>query len=173
MKLLSAIPTSPNDPTLEPPVSVLRIIVTFVIAYLINLALTTTDQIWLPDFLALTLIYWCVHQPQRVGFVIAFICGLLMDVAHGSVLGQEAFAYVILAYLALLLHRRLPWFSPFAQALHLLPLLLSTQIVVMLVRLWFDGLWPGWPWFLQSVTGALVWPAWSLLMRYRSTPQTD
>ena len=38
----------------------------------------------------------------------------------------------------------------------------------MLVRLWFDGLWPGFSWFLQSFTGALLWPLWSWLM---STPQ--
>ena len=48
--------------------------------------------------------------------------------------------------------------------LHILPLLLVSQLVVLMIRLWFDGLWPGFPWFLQSFTGALLWPAASLIL---------
>ena len=39
-----------------------------------------------------------------------------------------------------------------------------SQLVVLMIRLWFDGLWPGFPWFLQSFTGALLWPAASLIL---------
>ena len=46
----------------------------------------------------------------------------------------------------------------------ILPLLLVSQLVVLMIRLWFDGLWPGFPWFLQSFTGALLWPAASLIL---------
>ena len=98
---------------------------------------------------------------------IAFICGILMDVANGSVLGQQALAYVTLAYLAFNLHRRLPWFDLIGQALHVLPMLLLAQVLVMLVRLWFDGLWPGWIWFMQSLTGTCLWPLWSMLLSMR------
>ena len=39
----------------------------------------------LPDVLALTLAFWAVHQPRRVGLGTAFVCGLLMDVHQGIV----------------------------------------------------------------------------------------
>lgn len=130
----------------------LWIISTFLISYLLNLASSTANVLWLPDPLALTLIYWTIHHPRHVGMTIAFICGLLMDVQNGSVLGQQALAYVILSYSAYSLHRRLPWFGLAGQALHILPLLLVSQLVVLMIRLWFDGLWPGFPWFLQSFT---------------------
>ena len=136
----------------------------FLISYLLNLASSTANVLWLPDPLALTLIYWTIHHPRHVGMTIAFICGLLMDVQNGSVLGQQALAYVILSYSAYSLHRRLPWFGLAGQALHILPLLLVSQLVVLMIRLWFDGLWPGFPWFLQSFTGALLWPAASLIL---------
>ena len=142
----------------------LWIISTFLISYLLNLASSTANVLWLPDPLALTLIYWTIHHPRHVGMTIAFICGLLMDVQNGSVLGQQALAYVILSYSAYSLHRRLPWFGLAGQALHILPLLLVSQLVVLMIRLWFDGLWPGFPWFLQSFTGALLWPAASLIL---------
>ena len=76
----------------------LWIISTFLISYLLNLASSTANVLWLPDPLALTLIYWTIHHPRHVGMTIAFICGLLMDVQNGSVLGQQALAYVILSY---------------------------------------------------------------------------
>ena len=70
----------------------LWIISTFLISYLLNLASSTANVLWLPDPLALTLIYWTIHHPRHVGMTIAFICGLLMDVQNGSVLGQQALA---------------------------------------------------------------------------------
>ena len=149
---------------IQPPARPLWITSTFLISYLFNLACSTADVLWLPDPLALTLIYWTIHHPRHIGMTIAFVCGLLMDVQNGSVLGQQALAYIILSYSAYSLHRRLPWFSLFGQALHVLPLLLMSQVVVLMIRLWFDGLWPGFPWFLQSFTGAILWPIASLLL---------
>ena len=35
---------------------------------------------WVPDFLALVLVFWNVHQPRKVGIGIAFLFGLLMDI---------------------------------------------------------------------------------------------
>ena len=155
------------DRNLVRPASSLWILGTFAFSYVVMLATASVDSLWLPDLLVLTLIYWSVHQPQSVGMTIAFVCGILMDVANGSVLGQQALAYVTLSYLAFTLHRRLPWFDLIGQALHVLPMLLLAQILVMLVRLWFDGLWPGWIWFAQSVTGACLWPIWSMVLSLR------
>ena len=55
----------------------------------------------------------------------AFVLGLLMDVADGSVMGQHALAYVLLAFAAGGLSRRILWFPLSQQALHVLPLLLG------------------------------------------------
>lgn len=140
------------------PAHPLWIATTFLFSYLFNLAGAAVGTLWMPDFLALTLIYWTIRNPRHVGMSVAFVCGILMDIHYGTVLGQQALAYVILCYCAYSLHRRLPWFGPFGQAFHILPLLLVAQIIVLLIRLWFDGLWPGMPWFLQSFTGAACWP---------------
>ena len=96
-----------------------------------------------------------------------------MDVLNGSVLGQQALAFVTLCYFTTTLARRISWFGPFGQSLHILPLLLLSQVLVMLVRLWFDGLWPGWEWFLQSLTGAAIWPLWAKLLKPRSSRATS
>ncbi len=64
-----------------------------------------------PDFIALTLIYWVVYHPRRVGFLPAWLLGLTMDVADGSLFGQHALAYAVMMYLAILLHRRIVMFG--------------------------------------------------------------
>ena len=48
---------------------------------------------WMPDVLALVLVFWTVHQPLRVGMGAAFLFGLAMDVHQGALLGQHALAY--------------------------------------------------------------------------------
>ena len=37
---------------------------------------------WMPDFLALVLVFWNVHQPLRVGIGVAFVFGLEIGRAH-------------------------------------------------------------------------------------------
>lgn len=127
-KLVTPIPQ--NTTELATPAPVSWIILTFVLSYLLNLSLSR--YAWTPDFLALSMVFWVVHQPRRVGMTVAFVCGILMDVHNGSVLGQQALVYVILTYCAFSLHRRLPWFNLVGQALHVLPLLLLSQVIVLL-----------------------------------------
>ena len=45
-----------------------------------------------PDFVAVVLVFWNVHQTRRVGIGWAFFLGLLIDAHHGALLGQHALA---------------------------------------------------------------------------------
>jgi rod shape-determining protein MreD len=119
---------------------------------------------WVPDLLALTLVFWCVHQPLRVGVGTAFALGLLLDVHQGSLLGQHALAYSVLSYLAIFIHRRLLWFPLSSQALHVLPLLVLSHLIQVLVRLLAGDGWPGWPLLLAPLLEALLWPVATVLL---------
>ncbi|MCH7343634.1 rod shape-determining protein MreD [Pelomonas sp. CA6] len=132
-------------------------------------------QPWMPDFLALTLVFWNVHQPRRVGVGWAFIFGLLVDVHHGALLGQHALSYSLLAFGAVALHRRLLWFSLFAQAAHVLPLFVLAHLVSLLVRLAVGGMWPGWSLLVAPLLEGLLWPFASalLLAPQRRPPDPD
>jgi len=96
------------------PVNRAYIALTFVLALLFNL-LPWRDVTWLPDMVALVLIFWCVHQPRKIGIGIAWFLGLIMDAGNGALLGQHALAYAVLAFAATGLHRRILWFSLLAQ----------------------------------------------------------
>ena len=130
---------------------------------------------WLPDLLALTLAFWAVHQPRRIGIGTAFLFGLLMDVHQGALLGQHALAYALLAFVALALSRRLSWFTLAQQALQVLPLFAAMHTVSLIVRLAAGDLFPGWGLFIAPLIEALLWPLVTLLLLapQRRAPDPD
>jgi rod shape-determining protein MreD len=129
----------------------------------------------LPDLLALTLVFWNVHQPQRVGVGVAFLFGLLLDVHEGAILGHHALAYTLLSYGAITIHRRILWFGLLQQALHVLPLFLAVHLVLLAVRLLAGGMFPGWSGMLAPLWEALLWPVVSVLLLapQRRAPDPD
>ena len=89
------------------PVRPRFIFVTLLAALLANLLPWSGWVMWLtPDFVALLVLYWCIHEPRKIGFLTAWSLGLLMDIADGSLFGEHALAYCILAYAGMVLHRR-------------------------------------------------------------------
>jgi rod shape-determining protein MreD len=119
---------------------------------------------WVPDLLALTLVFWNVHQPLRVSVGAAFVFGLAMDVHHTALLGQHALAYSVLSFLAVFIHRRLLWFPVMTQAFHVLPLFALAQLLVVVLRLASGGVFPGWSVVLAPVLTGALWPVASLLL---------
>jgi len=118
----------------------------------------------LPDLLALTLVFWNVHQPLRVGVGAAFVFGLIMDVHDAALLGQHALAYTLLSFFAITIHRRLLWFSVPSQALQVLPLFAAAHAVSLIVRIFAGGMLPGWELVFAPLVEALLWPLASVLL---------
>jgi rod shape-determining protein MreD len=126
-----------------------------------------------PDFVALALLYWCVNQPRRVGFLVAFLLGLAMDVADGTLMGQHALAYTLLAFASIVLHRRIQRFAMKFQVLHVVALLLLTNVVVLLVRALAGSEFPGALYFAGAFSGAALWPAVSHYFKLPQRPRLD
>jgi len=145
------------------PVNPAYIALTLVLALLFNL-MPWRDVFWLPDMLALVLIFWCVHQPRKIGIGIAWFLGLVMDAGNGAMLGQHALAYAVLAFAAVGLHRRILWFSLWRQAAHILVLLLVGQLLMLGARLIAGGEFPGFAYFGGSLIAAALWPTATFLL---------
>jgi rod shape-determining protein MreD len=130
---------------------------------------------WVPDMLALVLVFWSVHQPQRVGIGAAFLFGLGMDVHQGGLLGAHALAYTALSFLAITIHRRLLWFSVPLQAAQVLPLFAVCKLIVLATQLLGGGVFPGLALFLAPIIESLLWPVASvlLLVPQRRAPDPD
>jgi rod shape-determining protein MreD len=130
---------------------------------------------WMPDVLAVTLVFWSVHQPLRIGVVAAFLFGLGVDVHQTSLLGQHALAYTTLVYFAITIHRRLLWFTVPSQAVQVLPLFLAAHAIELAIRMLAGGAFPGPTVLLAPVLEAMLWPVVSvlLLLPQRRAPDPD
>ena len=130
---------------------------------------------YMPDFVALVLAFWSVHQPRRVGIGVAFMLGLAMDVHQTALLGQHALAYTVLSFLAIMLHRRLLWFSVPSQAVQVLPLFLAAHALEALIRLIAGGGFAGVSLLLAPAVESLLWPFASILLLapQRRAPDPD
>ncbi len=64
-------------------------------------------QWYRPEFMALLIIYWVLHFPQRVGIGLAWLIGLALDIVEDGVWGANALAFAVIAYVCLMSYRRL------------------------------------------------------------------
>lgn len=153
----------------------------FFIAFSLMLAFILNLFPWglsvgVPDFVALALVFWSIHQPRKVGIGVAFIMGLLMDVHDAVYLGENALAYTLLSYFAISIHRRVLWFPPVVQSLQVFPLFLGVQLIQLAVRLLSsDSHFPGWLFFLECAVTTALWPlvTWLLLAPQRRAVDKD
>ena len=156
------------------PVRAGFIALSLIAALLLNLLPWSGAWLWIkPDFVALAVLYWCIEQPRKVGFVSAWMMGLIMDVADGTLFGQHALAYSILAFAGIVLHRRVRMFSVTPQVLHVIALLLMTDLIVLAIRALAGAEFPGFGYFTGSFVGGLLWPLMGALFRLPQRPQPD
>lgn len=140
----------------------------------VNMGLTGRAA-WVPDLLAVVLVFWTVRQPLRVGIGAAFVFGLFVDVYQGALLGQNALAYTVLSFLAISIRRRLLWFGLASQALQVLPLFVASHGMEIGVRLLVGGSFPGLWLFVSPLLEAALWPLATtiLLAPQRRAPDPD
>jgi len=145
------------------PVRLSTMVLSFAAALLLNF-LPWRSVVLAPDFVALTLAFWCVREPRRVGLGAGWLLGLLTDVGDGVLLGQHALSYSLLAFGAVTLSRRILWFALWGQALHIAALLMLAQAAGTVVRLAAGADFPGWAMAIGPLAGAALWPALSVLL---------
>ncbi|MBK7025173.1 MAG: rod shape-determining protein MreD [Sulfuritalea sp.] len=133
------------------------------VALLLNF-LPTAAWPGVPDWLSLVIVFWSVHEPRRVGMGLAFLFGVAMDVADASLLGQHALAYVLVAYGASSLSRRILWFPLAQQALQVFPLLLLVPLVQISVRTMAGADFPGLAHFVGPCLATLLWPVLTFVL---------
>lgn len=168
----------PRGQQLLLPANPLFVLFTLLTALFANMVVNISlvgNAAWMPDFLALVLVFWCVHQPRLVGIGVAFFFGVATDVHQAALLGQHAMSYTALGFMAIMVHRRLLWFTVPSQAMQVLPLFVLAHALELTVRMMSGALFPGWMILLAPLLEALLWPVVSvfLLAPQRRAPNPD
>ena len=131
------------------------IVITIIIAMLLMLVpLADNLRFARPEWVLMTLIYWAMALPQRIGVGYAWCVGLLMDVLMGGALGVEAFSYAFVIYLILRFHLQLRQYPLWQQALSIMTFVLVVNIPAVVLTLNLAS-WYVW---LPVVTTTVLWP---------------
>jgi len=156
---------SHNQPEVIYRVSNIFILTSIVLALLLNSL--PWEGVWLmlrPDFVALVLLYWCMHKPLRIGIGLSWCIGIFADVANASLFGQHALTYTVLAFCGIVLHRRLQMFTLHQQTTQVFAVLLLTYTVFALLN-WQANGYITWLYFLGCLTSTLLWVPISILFQ--------
>ena len=119
-----------------------------------------------PDWITLVLIYWCIALPERVGVGVGWLVGLMLDVAGGAILGQNALILAIVAYLAIRLHQRIRLFPVWQQSISVLLLILLHLMLALWIKGTFSQSSETWAYWLPALTSMLIWPVIYTVMRW-------
>lgn len=111
-----------------------------------------------PDWVTLTLIFWCLVLPYRISVGSGFVAGLLLDTLNGTLLGEHALSLSLIAYLCVRLHQRIRVYPMWQQVLMVMVFLTLHQ----LLTLWIDSVigrpMPSPGYWLPPLVGGLLWP---------------
>lgn len=139
---------------------------TILVAMVLALLPMPDWTIWLrPAWVLLILIYWAMTVPSRVSEGVAWVTGLLMDLLHGSVLGEHAMAYTVVIYFVSRLHMRLRMYPMLQQGLSVFMFVLLYQFIIYCIQGFIGDLPASRLYWMSSVTSMLLWPWLFILMR--------
>jgi rod shape-determining protein MreD len=117
-----------------------------------------------PSFIGLVVIYWGIYAPHAGGIFAPWLAGLGLDVFKGDVLGQNALAIALVAYIAMSLHQRLRNQTLVQQSLFVFAALTLNEFVVWGIEGWSGhSISSPWRW-IQPMIGAMLWPFVALLV---------
>ena len=142
------------------------ILLTFLVAYVLAVLPLPQWLLWArPEWVALAVIYWTIALPHRVGIATALLLGVGLDVLEGAVIGQNAFALVVVALLSLILYQRLRVYSLVQQAGVVFVLIGINQLICQWVQN-LEGVGaPTLLFLLPAFSSALLWPVVLLILR--------
>jgi len=117
-----------------------------------------------PYWLALVLAYWVLEAPDKVGLGVAFLLGLLADLAFGGLLGEQALRLVVLTFILDRFRARLRFFPMSQQALAIGGLLFNDRVVAMAVHLVLGEVQLPWAFWAAPLVGMVLWAPLHLVL---------
>jgi rod shape-determining protein MreD len=118
-----------------------------------------------PDWVALTLIYWAMMMPRTWSVGSAWIIGMVLDVAQGTILGQHALALCFIVFVTVRFHLLMRVFPMQQLAATIFAILALYQFLLF----WINGVAgvnvPAVGYWGPVLTGTLIWPFVLIVLR--------
>ncbi len=144
----------------------LIILATFLVALVLTILPwpVWTEQ-FRPDWVALVLIYWCMALPNRVGVGTGWTAGLILDVLYGSILGENALAKALVAFLTVHFHLQLRMYPRWQQAVVVLLLVAANNLLTLWIKHLAGQAPATWSYLTPSIVSMLIWPWLFVILR--------
>lgn len=147
------------------------VIISMIVALMLAIApMPGWAESFRPDWVTLTLIYWAMNLPRSYGVGWAWIIGLILDVAQGTLLGQHALALALVIYVTVTFHLQMRQFPTLQLSMTVCALLALYQFILF----WINGVagvnTPAITYWGPVISGSLLWPMMTILFggaRYR------
>ncbi len=147
------------------------VLITILVAFMLMIMpLPDGIKSFRPDWLALLLIFWAITVPRSYSVGIAWLLGIVLDVAQGTMLGQHALALCVIVYFTVKFHLLMRVF-PLSQ---LTATVFALLALYQFLLFWINGVTgvsaPAVEYWGPVVTGTFIWPIMSMFlsgMRYR------
>ena len=121
-----------------------------------------------PDVAALTLFYWVLALPHRVGVATAFIVGVIQDLIEGAPLGLSSPGLMLATLLLLYNYQRIRQFDLLQQSLAILVLMLLSAGIEQWLRNGIDVPTVPWAGVAGMICSMLFWvPIRTILRHFR------
>lgn len=110
-----------------------------------------------PYWVALVLAYWLLEDEDRAGLGLAFLVGVVADIAYGGLLGEQSLRLVVLAFILQRFRAQLRFFPMPQQVVAIGGLLFNDRVISAGLRLALGE--PQLPWihWWGPVVGMLLW----------------
>ena len=143
----------------------LSVIVTIIIALMLMVTpLPDWADPFRPDWITLTLIYWAMMMPRTWSVGSAWLVGIVLDVAQGTILGQHALALCFIVFVTVRFHLLMRVFPVSQLTATVFALLALYQFLLF----WLHGVAgitvPAVGYWGPVITGTVLWPVISTLL---------
>jgi len=144
----------------------LPVVITIVVALMLMVVpLPDWATPFRPDWVALTLVYWAMMLPRTWSVGSAWLVGIVLDVAQGTILGQHALALCLIVFITVRFHLLMRVF-PMQQ---LTATVFAILALYQFILFWVNGVAgvdvPAVDYWGPVITGTLLWPFVMMLLR--------
>lgn len=149
-----------------------QVVFTIVLAMCLRITPWAGDLVLFnPDWILLTLMYWSVVIPERVGIFSAWTVGILTDQLTGQLFGQHALTYSLVIYACLKLHKRLRQYPMLQQLFFVFLCLLTNQLLFFFLKNLQQPIQLSSSFWYPILAGTGCWPFLYVLLRTIRLPE--
>ena len=118
-----------------------------------------------PDWLLLIGIFWVMTAPEIFNVVFIWMLGLFLDALKGSLLGEHAFAMLIVIFIFLKFQRRFRLYSLAQQTWFILLFVILYHFIIFIIQGTINELPNNYAYWGACLTSMFFWPSSYLFLR--------